>query len=154
MKTEITQVVAALRELVGNYGSVLTPVEKVQYVSATLGMILGSSLTMPSTPVDIPRNFFLMTHSERVSDILGQVNEIYPINFDLALSLTDNVYLARYRLVFEPTFTFHMLEHLAGCTDDVVPTTIVDVLCKMKEANKDNDYDSMKRVLCTAVCLT
>lgn len=151
MKIETTSIVACLRDIMGQYSMKLTPVEKSQYVASVLGSAIGATLDMPSSPVDIPRNYFLVNHSERVNCILGAINEICPINFDLAMTLADNMFLTRYRLVFEPAFALHMLGHLAVCSDDVFPTTIVDVLRKVEVENEGRDLAVMLRVLCTAV---
>lgn len=140
---------AVLRDIVGRTSTTLTSTEKAQYVATILGSAIGASLDMPSSPVDIPRNYFLNNHSERVSSIIGSVNEVFPINFDLAISIADNVFLARYRLVFEPAFTMHMLGHMATYSDDVVPTTISGILNKV--STEQEDMSVCTRVLCNAL---
>lgn len=133
MNFKVTHAVACLRDMVAANTACLTPVEKSQYVATVVGSALGAVFYMPSAPVDIPRNFFLNTHSESASQILGTLNEVYPINIDLALTVASNVYLARYRLVYEPAFIVHALTHLAQCSDDVVPGSISTILNKVGE---------------------
>lgn len=149
MQPNVNGLVVTIRDIAGRYTANLTPNEKAQYIATIIGTSIGASIDMPSTPVDIPRNYFLVNHSERVSRILGLINEQYPINFDLALSVTDNVFLARYRLVFEPAFTVHMLGHLSACSDDVVPTAIRDILNKVD--TEDADLAVSTRILCHAI---
>ncbi len=151
MKFEVAHLVACLREMAGTFTATLTPIEKSQYLSTVVGTAIGSSLYMPSAAVDIPRNFFLTTHGERVNNLLGSINELYPINIDLAASIASNVYLARYRLVFEAEFAVHMLGHLATCSDDVVPKTISDILVKVSEANDSMALLNTSRAIVTAV---
>lgn len=151
MKFDTTSIVATLRDIMGSYSTKLSAIEKSQYMATILGGAIGASLDMPSSPVDIPRNYFLVNHSERVSNIIGQVNEVFPINFDLAMTLADNMFITRYRLVFEPSFAVHMLGHLAVCSDDVFPTTIVNVLKKVEADNEQRDLAVATRVLCTAI---
>lgn len=149
MKIETNGVVAVLREIMGQCGTSLDAVERSKYAATIIGTVIGATLDMPSTPVDIPRNYFLITHSERAACLVSAINEVFPVNVDLALSVTDNVFLTRYRLVFEPTFAVHMLSHLAKCSDDVVPTDIQDILCKVKD-NEEN-ICSLNNVLCNAI---
>lgn len=144
-----SHVTAVLRDIVGRTSTTLTSVEKAQYIATILGSAIGANLDMPSSPVDIPRNYFLNNHSERVSAIIGSVNEVFPINFDLALSIADNVFLARYRLVFEPAFTMHVLGHLATCSDDIVPTTISAILNKV--STEQEDMGVCARILCNVL---
>lgn len=151
MSFNTTSIVACLRDTMGKVGTTLTPVEKSQYAATLVGGAIGAYLDMPSSPVDIPRNYFLVNHSERVKSMLGAINEVYPINFDLALTLADNMFLTRYRLVFEPAYAVHMLGHLAVCSDDVFPTTIVDVLKKTEGAAENSSLAVLTRVLCNAI---
>lgn len=129
----------------------LDPLEKSQYLATLVGGAIGACLDMPSSPVDIPRNYFLVNHSARVNEILGSINEVFPINFDLAVSLADNMFLTRYRLVFEPAFAVHMLGHLAVSSDDVFPTSIVDVLKKVDASSDGKDLSTLTRVLCSSI---
>lgn len=149
MNLNANGVVAMLREIMGRVGTSLDAVERSKYVASLLGASIGASLDMPSSPVDIPRNYFLITNGERVACILGAINELYPINIDLATSIADNVFLTRYRLVFEPAFTVHMLGHLATCSDDAVPTDISDLMKKV--STESEDLGSLGRVLCDSV---
>lgn len=151
MNINTANVVATIRDCIGQYGAGLTPVEKSQYVAAIVGASIASILYMPSAPVDIPRNFFLTTHSERANCLLGSINEQYPINIDLALSIASNVFLTRYRLVFEPAFTVHALAHLATCSDDVVPSTIADVMKKVGDAADSYALANITRAIVVAL---
>lgn len=149
MNFNVSNLVAVLRDINGRNSSTLTAIEKAQYISTVLGSAIGATLYMPSSPVDIPRNYFLNNHSERAATIIGCVNEIFPVNFDLTMSIADNVYLARYRLVYEPAFTMHMLSHMAVCSDDVVPKTISDILAKV--STEQEDMSVCTRILCSAL---
>lgn len=149
MKFNVNGLVAVLRDINSRNSSTLTAIEKAQYISTILGSAIGASLYMPSSPVDIPRNYFLNNHSERVAAIVGCVNEILPVNFDLTLSIADNVYLARYRLVYEPAFAVHMLSHMATCSDDVVPKLISDILNKV--SSEQEDMSVCTRILCNTL---
>lgn len=139
-KRDIKYAVSILREIAGSVGMVLTADEKAKYMASVLGSVIGTTLDMPSSPVDIPRNYFLTNHKHAVGEYLCAINEVFPINIDLAMSLADNVYLTRYRLVFEGPFMLHMINHLAKCSDDVVPTNISDILKKLECSDIDLDY--------------
>lgn len=144
-------IIACLRDTMSKHAINLTAIEKAQYAATIVGAAVGASVYMPSAPVDIPRNFFLTNHTERATRILATINEDYPINIDLALSIASNTFLARYRLVFEPAFTVHMLGHLAGCSDDVVPTTIRDILLKVNEANDSMALLNVSKAITIAI---
>lgn len=133
----VKEVVTALRRASANVTGILTAEEKAKYLAMVLGGVIAATLDMPSTAIDIPRNFFLTSHKQRVTEFLCEVNEIFPINIDLALSLTDNVYMTRYRLVYEGPYMLHMLNHMAGFSDDVVPTEISSILAKVAGGTKE-----------------
>ena len=149
MNLNVNGVTAMLREIMGRVGTSLDAVERSKYIATLIGSCIGATLDMPSTPVDIPRNYFLITHGERVGCILCAVNELFPINIDLATSIADNVFLTRYRLVFEPAFAVHMLGHLAACSDDAVPAEITAILNKV--STECEDMGSLNRVLCQSI---
>lgn len=151
MSLNTAHIVATIRDTIASHTASLTPVEKSQYIAAIVGASIGASLYMPSAPVDIPRNFFLANHSERASCILGCINETYPLNIDLALSIASNIFLARYRLVFEPGFCVHVLGHLAVCSDDVVPGAISEVLKKVGDVNDTMALVNVTRAITVAL---
>lgn len=142
-KQNVKSVVAVLRSAASSVSAVLTAEEKAKYLASLLGSVIATTLDMPSTAVDIPRNFFLTNHKQRVTEFVCEVNELFPINVDLAISLADNIFMTRYRLVFEGPFMLHMLTHLAKCSDDTVPSDISNILCKVSDAkigNQDLKY--------------
>ena len=95
-----TQIYQAVKLIETNFGSV-DRVDRNEYVSIALGSIAASVAALPSEPLAAPTNHWILQHEGNVKRVFSDLNEMYIFNIPLALKVARQVYLARYRRVFD-----------------------------------------------------
>lgn len=145
-KYEIGSICNELNVIRSKLSLTLDANEKNIFTSLVAGGILAGECQLPSSPVDIPKNYFMLNHEQFVGNILAEINERTMIDMNMAMDIARNLFMFRYRLVFESNFLLHNIFHMAGCSDDAVNTKVRAVLLKVKEAGGlENENDGINQ---------
>lgn len=85
----------------------------VDMASYMVGLIVGSHLTLPTSPVTLPATYFSTEHGQSVRNVLSQINEGTIINISQAYSAASEIYEIRYKIAFEANKSIDMLVGIA-----------------------------------------
>ncbi len=96
----INHIYESIKLIETNFGSV-ERVDRNDYVSIALGAISASVAALPTAPLQAPTNHWILQHEGNVKRVFSELNEMYVFNIPLALKVARQVYLARYRRVFD-----------------------------------------------------
>lgn len=129
------QIYDAVKLIETNFGSV-ERVNRNEYVSIALGAISASVANLPSEPVNNPGLHWMMQYEGNVKRVFSELNEVYIFNIDLALKIARQVYLARYKRVYDPALilselTLFLPDHVAK-----LPSEVNDVFKDLTERQK------------------
>ena len=83
--------------------------EKRDVLGVVAGLMVAMRLTLPTTPVTEPVNYYVATHEPVAAKMFDQVNEQLFINTNLAIEMARNIYLMRYRMVYDDSMALKML---------------------------------------------
>ena len=116
--------------------------EKRDVLGVIAGVMVAMRLPLPTTPVTEVVNYYVSTHEPVAAKAFDQVNEQLFINTNKAIEIARNVYMMRYRLVFDDSAVLGLLgtlngsnamlnlpAHIASCYNMVTP----DVMAKAAE---------------------
>lgn len=131
------QIYDAIKLIETDFGSV-ERVNRNDYVSIALGAISASVASLPSEPVSNPGLHWLLQHEGNVKRVFSELNEVYIFNLDLALKVARQVYLARYKRVYDPSLilselTLFLPDHVAK-----LPEEVTKVFADLDEKQKHN----------------
>ena len=129
------QIYEAVKLIETNFGSI-ERVNRNDYVSIALGAISASVATLPSEPVSNPGLHWVLQNEGNVKRVFSELNEVYVFNVELALKVARQVYLARYRRVYDPSL---ILSELALFLPDHVaklPKEVEEVFKDLTERQK------------------
>lgn len=112
-----------VKQIEANFGSVAA-VSRGEYIAIAVGAVAASVLPLPSSPVNNPTNHWLLQHESTLKTLLSQLNELYVIDIKLATTIARQVYLARYRRVYDASLIVSELalllpEHVSKMPDKV-----------------------------------
>lgn len=117
------------------FGSV-DRVKRNEYVAVALGAIAASLASLPTSEVMNPTNHWLLQHEGNLKRVLSEVNELYVFDIKLALTIARQVYLSRYRRVYDVSLIVSELCLLLPDHVSKLPPIVDEVFGKMSEEQK------------------
>lgn len=117
------------------FGSV-DRVKRNEYVAVAVGAIAASLAALPTSEVMNPTNHWLLQHEGNLKRVLSEVNELYIFDIKLALSIARQVYLARYRRVYDVSLIISELTILLPDHVSKLPPIVGEVFGAMSEEQK------------------
>lgn len=117
------------------FGSV-DRVKRTDYVTVAVGAIAASLASLPSTEVMSPTNHWLLQHEGNVKRVFSELNELYVFDIKLALTIARQVYLSRYRRVFDTNLIISELCLLLPDHVSKLPPIVGEVFNGMTEEQK------------------
>ena len=117
------------------FGSV-DRVKRSEYVAVALGAISASIASLPTSEVMNPTNHWLMQHEGNVKRVLSEVNELYVLDIKMALTIARQVYLARYRRVYDKALIISELCLLLPDHVSKLPPIVGEVFGNLSESQK------------------
>lgn len=81
----------------------INPADREAFGAILISRTVAFSLALPSSPVTNPQYFYDAGHSDTVNSVLSKINEVQVIPVAMVQDQIRKVWLARYRMVFEPT---------------------------------------------------
>lgn len=117
------------------FGSV-DRVKRNEYVAVAVGAIAASLAALPTSEVMNPTNHWLLQHEGNLKRVLSEVNELYIFDIKLALSIARQVYLARYRRVYDVSLIISELTILLPDHVSKLPPIVGEVFGVMSEEQK------------------
>lgn len=130
-----TELYHAVKHLEKEFGSV-DRAKRDTYISTALGGIIASVASLPSQPVTLPTNYWVLTHESKVREIFSNLNEMYVFNIPLALKVARQVYLARYRRVYDTKLILGELTLLLPDHVSQLPEEVKDTFANLSESQK------------------
>lgn len=70
-------------------------------LSVAIARAVAYQLPLPTSPVESPAVYFIETHKATAEGMLCEINERCVMNIDAAASLMQNLWIFRYRMVFD-----------------------------------------------------
>ena len=117
------------------FGSV-DRVKRNEYVAVAVGAIAASLAALPTSEVMNPTNHWLLQHEGNLKRVLSEVNELYIFDIKLALTIARQVYLARYRRVYDVSLIISELTILLPDHVSKLPPIVGEVFETMSEEQK------------------
>lgn len=117
------------------FGSV-DRVKRDEYVATAVGAIGASLAPLPTSEVMNPTNHWLLQHEGNLKRVLSEVNELYIFDIKLALTVARQVYLARYRRVYDTSLIISELCLLLPDHVSKLPPIVGEVFGSMTEEQK------------------
>ena len=117
------------------FGSV-DRVKRNEYIAITLGAIAASVASLPSSEVHNPTNHWLLQHEGNVKRVFSEINELYVFDIKLALTIARQVYLSRYRRVFDVQLIISELALLLPDHVSKLPPIVNEVFAGLTEEQK------------------
>jgi hypothetical protein len=81
----------------------VNPADREVFGAILISRTVAFSLALPSSPVTNPQYFYDAGHSDTVNSVLSKINEVQVIPVAMVQDQIRKVWLARYRMVYEPT---------------------------------------------------
>ncbi len=131
----VKELVNVINMIETEFGSV-DRVKRNEYVAVALGALSASIASLPTAEVMNPTNHWLMQHEGNIKRVLSQVNESYVIDIKLAVATARQVYLARYRRVFDKTLIISELCLLLPDHVSKLPPIVSEVFKDLSERQK------------------
>ena len=131
----VKDIYSAIKLIETNFGSV-DRVNRERYVTVALGAIAASVTQLPTSPVNAPTNHWLLQHEGNVKRIFSELNEIYVFNIPLAIQIARQVYLARYRRVYDESLILSELCLLLPPHVSKLPDEVEEVFKDLSEQQK------------------
>lgn len=117
------------------FGSV-DRVKRTEYVAVTLGAISASLASLPTSEVMSPTNHWLLQHEGHVKRIFSELNELYVFDIKMALTIARQVYLSRYRRVYDTSLIISELCLLLPDHVSKLPPIVGEVFKDLSEEQK------------------
>lgn len=127
--------VNVVKDLERNWGSV-EGTTRNKYVSIALGAVAASVLPLPTSPVINVTNHWSLQHEATVNRLYSDINEMYLFNIKLAAKVARQVYLARYRRVYDPSLILSELALLMPEHVSKMPEEVEEVFGQLSEQQK------------------
>lgn len=124
-----------IKQIETEFGSV-DRVKRDEYVAVALGAIAASLAPLPTSEVMNPTNHWLLQHEGNLKRVLSEVNELYIFDIKLALTIARQVYLARYRRVYDVSLIISELTILLPDHVSKLPPAVGEVFSTMTEKQK------------------
>lgn len=124
-----------IKQIETEFGSV-DRVKRDEYVAVALGAIAASLAPLPTSEVMNPTNHWLLQHEGNLKRVLSEVNELYIFDIKLALTIARQVYLARYRRVYDVGLIISELTILLPDHVSKLPPVVGEVFSTMTEEQK------------------
>lgn len=118
-----------------DFGSV-DRVKRNEYIAVTLGAIAASVTALPTTELHNPTNHWLLQHEGNVKRVFSQLNELYIFDIKLALTIARQVYLSRYRRVYDTRLIISELALLLPDHVSKLPPIVNEVFSGLSESQK------------------
>lgn len=118
-----------------DFGSV-DRVKRNEYIAVTLGAISASLASLPTTELYNPTNHWLLQHEGNVKRVFSELNELYVFDIKLALTIARQVYLARYRRVYDTKLIISELTLLLPDHVSKLPPIVNEVFSGLSENQK------------------
>lgn len=104
----------ALQRLEKNDMNGVPLTEKRDVLGVVAGIMVAMRLALPTTPVTEPVNYYVSTHESIATKMFDQVNTELFINTNLAIEMARNIYLMRYRMLYDDQVVLGLLRLLEG----------------------------------------
>lgn len=113
------RLIMAICRLAKNDMSAVPTADRRDILGIVAGILVGTKLTLPTTPIEELVNYYVSTHEGVAAKLFSQVNEREFINTSKALETTRNIYLFRYKLLHDEKTILKLLPIMQQ--NDVTP---------------------------------
>ena len=100
MTIDITKIQGILEQLSTVHNN--RPDTKLSVIQYTVAKALAFDAPIPTQVVISPRSYYLENIARPLEAQLSAVNEVVVLNFTVAAEMAYRIWLARYKLVFDP----------------------------------------------------
>lgn len=90
-------------------------------IAVGIGRGLSYVLALPSMPVNSINQHFDMHHEPVIRTFLSQINEMYPIDHEVARMIARAMYTFRYNVTYDPFIVADALDRLASMQNGIIP---------------------------------
>lgn len=129
------ELVTVVKNLEREWGSVESTTRN-KFVSIALGAVAASVSPLPTSPVANVTNHYMLQVESAVNRIFSDLNEVYLFNIKLAQKTARQVYLARYRRVYDPSLILSELALLMPAHVSKMPEEVEQVFGELSEQQK------------------
>lgn len=136
----------AVKNIETEFGSVAA-INRSEYVAIAVGAIAASIMPLPTSAVNNPTNHWALQHESTLKVLLSQLNEMYVIDIKQALTIARQVYLARYRRVYDVSLIVSELALLMPDHVSKMPEGVVKLFGDMTEQQKHGFGTQLATVL-------
>lgn len=130
--------IRALKRVSENDLSAMATVDRRDALGVTAGAFLATLAQLPTTPVDNPVNYYVATHEPQLVAELEAANNKIFINTVKAQEVARNIYLMRYRMLFDPQFVVEHLTDLVMFDFVLLPKSITNIFNKLPDYTMKN----------------
>jgi hypothetical protein len=136
----------AVKSIETDFGSTVA-VNRSEYVAVAVGAIAASILPLPTSPVNNPTNHWILQCESTLKTLLSQLNEMYVIDIKQSLTIARQVYLARYRRVYDVALIVSELNLLMPDHVSKMPDGVKKMFEGMSENQKHGFGNHLTTVL-------
>jgi len=145
MKFEIAKIVDSINKFVANASGDLA--DRNLSVSSVIGGVIGTQLTIPSSPVKNMRLYYQEQLYPITADYIGQINETFPIDVDVALECAYLLWVDRYKLVHSTRVDVTDLIYRLNCVTTLHKTNLdLSRISGLSRVLDENDAQLMNKV--------
>ena len=117
------------------------PHDKRRILGVYAGFIIGSHAQLPTTEVTDPVNYYVSQHEAASRSMFDQINNFTFIDTMLAVEVSRNVYLTRYKMVFNPVEAMRVCLHTMDGTLSTLQPKAKEIITSIdKELFDKLDY--------------
>lgn len=131
----INDLYQVVKNIETNFGSTAA-VSRSEYVAIAVGAIAASVLPLPTSAVNNPTNHWILQHESTLKALLSELNERYVLDIKMASTIARQVYLARYRRVYDAQLIVSELALLLPEHVSKMPTKVYELFGSMSEEQK------------------
>ena len=125
----------AVKLIETNFGSI-DRIDRSKYVAIALGTISAMVAALPTAPLNAPTNHWILQHEGNVKRVFSDLNEMYVFDIPLALKIARQVYLARYRRVYDEALILSELSLFLPDHVSKLPSEVDEVFKDLDEKQK------------------
>lgn len=145
IKFELAKIVNKINDFVSNASGDIA--SRNVSVSSVIGGVIGTQLPIPSSPVKNSRLHYQDQLYPVVADYVGQINESYPLDTDVALECAYLIWIDRYALVHSTRVDVTDLIYRLNCVTTFHRTTLdLDRISGLSRVLDENDSARMNSV--------